>query len=106
MMMVGLGGIHIEVLKDVAWELLPVSKPVALAMLKRLRGYALLEGVRGQPLRDLDALAELMERLSVFVGHCGDLISEVDLNPVFVHERGKGAQIIDAMILGSDRASR
>ena len=105
MMMVGLGGIHIEVLKDVAWELLPVSKTVALAMLKRLRGYALLEGVRGQPARDVEALTELMEKLSVVVGHCGDLISEVDLNPVFVHEQGKGVQIIDAMILGTDRVS-
>ena len=106
MLMVGLGGIHIEVLKDVAWELLPVSQPVALAMLKRLRGYALLEGVRGQAARDVDALATLMEKLSEFVGDCGDLIAEVDLNPVFVYEQGKGVQIIDAMILGADREPR
>ncbi len=105
MMMAGLGGIHIEVLKDVAWELLPVRKATALAMLQRLRGYPLLEGVRGQPRRDIEALAVLMEQVSLVVEHCGDLIAQVDLNPVFVQEAGGGVQIIDAMILGRDRIS-
>ena len=104
MMMVGLGGIHIEVLKDVAWELLPVRKPTALAMLQRLRGYPLLEGVRGQAARDIDALATLMEQLSVVVEHHGDLINQVDLNPVFVRAVGQGVEIVDAMIIGRDRA--
>lgn len=105
MMMAGLGGIHIEVLKDVAWELLPVRRSTALAMLQRLRGYPLLEGVRGQSRRDIEALTALMEQLSLVVGHCGDVIAQVDLNPVFVQEAGGGAQIIDAMILGRDRIS-
>lgn len=102
MMMAGLGGIHIEVLKDVAWELLPVRKTTARAMLQRLRGYPLLEGIRGQPRRDIEALAELMEQLSLVIEHCGDLISQIDLNPVFVQESGGGVQIIDAMIIGRD----
>ena len=103
MMMVGLGGIHIEVLKDVAWELLPVRKATALDMLKRLRGYALLEGVRGQARRDIDALAELMEKLSRLVEHSGDLIAEIDLNPVFLQADGEGLDIVDAMMVGRDK---
>ena len=103
MMMVGLGGIHIEVLKDVAWELLPVRKSTALDMLKRLRGYALLEGVRGQLRRDIDALAALMEKLSRLVEQSGDLITEIDLNPVFLHAEGQGLDIVDAMMVGRDK---
>ena len=103
MMMVGLGGIHIEVLKDVAWELLPVRKTTALDMLKRLRGYALLEGVRGQPRRDIEALAELMEKLSRLVEQSGELIAEIDLNPVFLHAEGEGLDIVDAMMVGRDK---
>lgn len=103
MMMVGLGGIHIEVLKDVAWELLPVRKATALQMLRRLRGYALLEGVRGQARRDIDALAALMEKLSRLVDQSGDLITEIDLNPVFLHADGEGLDIVDAMMVGRDK---
>lgn len=106
MLMAGLGGIHIEVLKDVAWELLPVRKSTALAMLQRLRGWPLLEGVRGQAPRDIEALTTLMEQLSVLVEHHGELIEQADLNPVFVHEQGKGLAIVDAMLIGRDRAAR
>lgn len=103
MMMVGLGGIHIEVLKDVAWELLPVRKATALEMLKRLRAYALLEGVRGQARRDIDALAVLMENISRLVEQSGDLIAEIDLNPVVLHAEGQGLDIVDAMLVGREK---
>ncbi len=102
LLMVGLGGIHIEVLKDVVLELLPVRRATALDMLDRLRGAALLGGVRGEAPRDIEALAELMERLSLMVEHLGDRIVEVDLNPVFVYEKGRGVAIVDAMIVGAD----
>jgi len=100
MMMVGLGGVHIEVLNDVVFELLPVRHNTALAMLKRLRGAALLDGVRGEPARDIEALATLMTKLSLLIERSGELIAEVDLNPVFVH--AKGLDIVDAMIVGTD----
>lgn len=101
MMMVGLGGIHIEVLKDVVFELLPVRKAKAREMLQRLRSHALLEGVRGEPARDIDALAQLMETLSRFVEATGEAVVELDLNPVFVHEAGQGLTIVDAVLSGA-----
>lgn len=102
LLMVGLGGIHIEVLNDVAVDLLPVNRATALRMLKRLRGAAILDGVRGKPPRDLDALAELMERVSAMVACLGDRVAEVDLNPIVVYEKGRGLAIVDAMIVGTD----
>jgi acyl-CoA synthetase (NDP forming) len=102
LLVVSLGGIHIEVLNDAAIDLLPVNRATALCMLKRLRGAAILDGVRGKAPRDLDALAELMERVSAMVVCLGDRITEVDLNPIIVHEKGRGLAIVDAMIVGTD----
>ncbi|MBI4192500.1 MAG: acetate--CoA ligase family protein [Betaproteobacteria bacterium] len=102
LMMVGLGGIHIEVLNDVVYELLPVRHPTALAMLQRLRSRPLLMGVRGEAARDVEALAELMERLSLLVERGGDRINEIDLNPVYVYEAGRGVAVVDAFIVGSN----
>ena len=102
LMMVGLGGIFIEVLKDVAIEPLPVRRDTALAMLRRLRAWPILEGTRGKPAADIGAVAALMERLSLLVEGAGDACREIDLNPVFVYDAGEGATIVDAMIVGRD----
>lgn len=99
MLMVGLGGIHVEVLKDVALGPVPLSKSGALALIDRLKGRALLDSVRGAPAADVDALAELMVRLSQFAADHADAIAEIDLNPVFVHPAGQGVTIADALII-------
>jgi len=99
MIMVGLGGIHVEVLKDVALAPVPLTKPAALALIDQLRGRALLDAQRGAPAADIDALAELMVRLSRFAADHAEAIAEIDLNPVFVHPEGQGVTVADALII-------
>ena len=99
MLMVGLGGIHVEVLKDVAFAPVPLDAEEALALVGGLKGAALLDGVRGAKPADKRALAELMVALSRFAADHADQIAEIDLNPVIVHEAGEGLSVVDALIV-------
>ena len=99
MLMVGLGGIHVEILRDVAFAPVPLGTEEALALLAELKGAALLDGVRGGKPADKAALAHLMVALSRFASDHADKIAEVDLNPVIVHEAGAGLTIVDALIV-------
>ena len=103
MLMVGFGGIYVEVTRDVALSPLPVGPEEARAMVSSLRGAALLGGVRGEAPADVDALVEAMVALSRFAVACGDRLAEVDLNPVLVHAQGKGVSIVDALIVKTER---
>src|SRR5262249_36675060 len=96
MVMVGLGGLHVEVLKDTALRLAPLGAADARAMLAELRGAAVLQGARGRPAADVDAIAELLVRLSDFaVAH--PEVQEMDLNPISVYSRG--VAVLDARVL-------
>jgi acetyltransferase len=98
-LMVGLGGIFVEVLKDVAIRLLPVDGREARAMLKELRGYKVLEGVRGQAPRDIDALVQAMVGLSdIFAAHRGHL-SDMEINPIMVRAQGGGVAAVDVRVV-------
>jgi acyl-CoA synthetase (NDP forming) len=99
MLMVGLGGIHVEVLRDVVFSPVPIGPDEALALLGELRGAAVLGGVRGAPPADREALAELVSALSRFAADHADLIEEIDLNPVIVHPEGQGLTVVDALIV-------
>jgi acyl-CoA synthetase (NDP forming) len=99
MLMVGLGGIHVEVLRDVAFAPVPLGIEDALALLGQLKGAALLDGVRGEPAADRTALVELMVALSCFAADHAEAIEEIDLNPVIVHAAGEGLTIVDALIV-------
>ena len=99
MLMVGLGGIHVEVLKDVAFAPVPLDRDDALALIGELKGAALLGGVRCAPPADKEALAELMVALSRFAADHAGQIAEIDLNPVIVHEAGQGLSVVDALIV-------
>ena len=99
MLMIGLGGIHVEVLRDVAFAPVPIERDEALALIGELRGAALLDGVREAPPADRAALAELMGALSRFAADHADLIEEIDLNPVIVHAQGQGLTVVDALIV-------
>jgi acetyltransferase len=98
-LMVGLGGIFVEVLKDVAIRLLPVDEHEAREMLKELRGYKVLEGVRGQGPRDVDALVKAMVGLSeIFIAH-RDHLSDLEINPIMVRGQGQGAVAVDVRLV-------
>jgi len=98
-LMVGLGGIFVEVLKDVSIRLLPIDEREAHEMLKDLRGYKVLEGVRGQKPRDVNALVKAMVGLSdIFAAHRNHL-SDMEINPIMVREQGKGAAAVDVRLV-------
>ena len=96
MVMVGLGGVFVEVLKDTAVRIAPVDKREARAMLAELRGAALLDGVRGSAAVDRDAIAELLVRISEFAARRAE-IREMDLNPIAAY--ASGLSVLDARIL-------
>jgi acyl-CoA synthetase (NDP forming) len=98
-LMVGLGGIFVEVLKDVSIRLLPVDEREAREMLKELRGYKVLEGVRGQGPRDVDALVKAMVGLSdIFAAHRHHL-SDTEINPIMVRAQGRGVAAVDVRLV-------
>jgi acetate---CoA ligase (ADP-forming) len=99
MLMVGLGGIHVEVLRDITFAPVPIELDQALALLGELKGAALLDGVRGAPPADRAALAQLIVTLSRFASDHADLIEEIDLNPVIVHPERQGLTVVDALIV-------
>jgi len=99
MLTFGLGGIHVEILRDVARRLLPLDARDAASMVREIRGFALLNGARGRPVADLAALEALLLKVSDFVVRHADRIEEMDLNPVWVGTVGEGAFPLDAVII-------
>ncbi|HYS74394.1 MAG TPA: acetate--CoA ligase family protein [Thermoplasmata archaeon] len=98
----GLGGIYVEYLKDVAFGLPPLTDRDARRMIESIRTYPLLEGVRGEPPSDVDALVDAVLRLSQLVLDF-ESIQEIDLNPVVALRKGDGYRAVDArIVLGSD----
>jgi acyl-CoA synthetase (NDP forming) len=93
--MFGLGGVYVEVLRDVAFRVQPVSTVDALEMIRSLRGYRILEGVRGESGVDLDRLAEVIERVSQLVGDHPE-IREMDINPFLAFPEGQASMAVDA----------
>ncbi|MGW7044919.1 acetate--CoA ligase family protein [Streptomyces avermitilis] len=94
---VGLGGVLVEVLRDVAVRVPPFGEDQARAMLGELRGRALLDGVRGGPPVDVDALVEVVIRVQRMALELGDDLAELDINPLMVLPRGQGAVALDAL---------
>ncbi len=100
-LMAGLGGIFVEVLKDVSFRLIPFNEADAREMLHELKAYKILEGIRGEAPRDVDELVQVMLAVSKMIEENPE-ITELDCNPTFVYEKGKGALVVDARILISD----
>ena len=101
-LMFGLGGIYTETFRDVSFRLAPIRENVAKEMIHEIRSIKLLEGVRGEPPSDLAAVADCLLRLSQFVTDHPN-ISELDINPLLVYPRGKGAMVADARIILSQK---
>jgi len=106
LLMVGLGGVLVEALGDIALAPVPLDRVAARALLARLKGAAVLGPYRGAPPSDAEALVELMVRLSHFAADHADAIAEIDLNPVIVHTAGKGVTIVDALIVKQSRSAQ
>ena len=97
--MFGLGGIFVEVLKDVTFRVTPVSSYQANKMIEEIRGAPVLAGVRGEKPRDKVALADTICRYSYMIEDLADEVSESDANPILVYEEGKGIKVVDARII-------
>jgi acetate---CoA ligase (ADP-forming) len=97
--MFGLGGIFVEVLKDVTFRVTPVSENQARLMLDEIRSAPILQGVRGEKPRDNEALAKTIVQYSTMILDLADEISESDANPVLVYEEGKGVKVVDARMI-------
>jgi len=94
--MFGLGGIFVEVLKDVSFRVAPLAAEDIDEMIKEIKGYKILTGIRGEKPKDIDAIKDILARLSEIVIDNPE-IKEIDLNPVIVHE--KGASIVDSRVI-------
>ncbi len=98
MLMFGLGGIFVEVMKDVTFGLAPLAEEDCHDMLERTRSYRLLTGMRGERGVDIGAIVQNMQRLSQLVLDFPE-ISEIDINPLKAGYEGDGAVVIDARII-------
>lgn len=98
---VGFGGVWVETLRDTSVGVPPLSANDARTMVSQLRGYPILEGTgaRGAASADLDALLDIMLRFSRLCLDLADVVSEIDINPLVVFERGAGARVIDCLIV-------
>ncbi len=93
----GLGGIHVEILKDVCFRVTPITDRDAAEMVRAIKGFRLLEGYRGHPPADIAAIEDLLLRVARLVEEVPE-IAELDLNPVIALPPGRGCQIVDARI--------
>ncbi|MBN8903888.1 MAG: acetate--CoA ligase family protein, partial [Rhodospirillales bacterium] len=102
--LVGLGGIHAEVFRDVAVRPAPVSTAEAEAMLRGLKCFPLLDGARGLPKADLAAAAQAVAALSRFAAAHAGAVASIDINPLLVRRAGEGAVALDALIVPAGNA--
>jgi len=101
--MFGLGGVFVEVLKDVSFRLAPFGRDDALAMIREIKGYALLQGARGAPACDIDALADALAALSRFAHARRADFRSVEINPLLALPEGQGVVALDAVVIREDR---
>jgi acyl-CoA synthetase (NDP forming) len=97
--MVGMGGIYAEVLRDVSVQVAPVSEKQALEMIRSLRLFSLLDGARGKAPLDQLAAARLVSQLSEFACRHSGQVAEIDLNPILVRAKGEGVAVLDALMI-------
>jgi acyl-CoA synthetase (NDP forming) len=96
--MFGLGGIYVEVMRDIAFRAFPLGYRETLKMIGQIRSYPLLLGVRGEKRKDIDTVADTIIRVGTILKSCED-ISDIEINPLIVYEQGKGVKAVDVRIL-------
>jgi acetyl coenzyme A synthetase (ADP forming)-like protein len=98
LLMFGLGGIYVEALRDVTFRIAPIRELGVHRMIRQIRGFKILEGFRGEPPSDIEAIAECLARLSQLATQLEEIV-ELDINPLVVFEKGRGARVVDARIV-------
>ncbi len=98
LVIVGMGGVHAEIFRDVVRRYAPVGLSEAREMILSLKGARILEGHRGEAARDIDALAQAISRLSWLIADHEDAVSEIEVNPMMVSTAGRGVTAVDAVI--------
>ncbi|MGA9178094.1 MAG: acetate--CoA ligase family protein, partial [Desulfobacterales bacterium] len=98
LLMFGLGGIYVEAFEDVVFRLAPIGRNEARRMIHEIKGFKLFEGFRGRPKADLEVIEKALVSLSDMVMNHPE-ISEMDINPLMIHEQGKGATVADCRII-------
>jgi acetyltransferase len=93
----GMGGIYTELFKDVSVRMVPVSEKLAMKMINEIQGSAILNGYRGKPPCDLQAIADCIARISKLLNDHSEIVN-LDINPLIAYEKGKGCVIVDAKI--------
>ncbi len=96
--MFGLGGIYVEVMKDVTFRAAPISRAEAMEMLKEIRAYPLLMGVRGEDPKDVLSVVDAIIRLATVIRRC-ESISDIEVNPLIAYEQGMGSKAVDVRVL-------
>ena len=88
-----------EVLKDISLRVAPLSALDAEQMIKEIKGYQILQGVRGRKPSDVAAIVDVLLRISRLALDCQDIISEIDINPLIVFDEGRGLKAADALVV-------
>ncbi len=100
-LMFGLGGVHVELLRDVSLRVLPIGRDEARAMVMELRAAAIFHGVRGQPAVDVESIAEVLCALAEFAMRAGDSLVSAEINPLIARPAAEGGAIaVDALVIG------
>ena len=96
--MCGLGGIYVEVMKDISFRAIPINRGTALSMLEEIRSYPLLLGARGEEKKDIEAVIDIIIKISSIIKKC-ERITDIEINPVVVYDIKNGLKALDARIL-------
>lgn len=99
MVMFGLGGIFVEIMRDFSLRRAPLRKQDAWEMIRQIKGYRILEGARGEKPCDLEAVADVLMAVSQLAVDLKDLVSEIDINPLLVYPQGGGAKVVDCLFI-------
>lgn len=99
--MFGMGGIYVEVLKDVSFRAVPLDRAEVLEMMREIRAYPLLLGVRGEERKDIESVVDAVIRLATIIRRCPG-ISDIEVNPLVAYEQGLGSKAVDVRVLLTD----
>ena len=97
--MFGLGGVFTEILDDISLRVAPITRNDAEEMVREVKGHKILEAFRGKPEADIEGIIDTLLRVSKLSMDLGDIISEIDINPLVVFDKGRGVKAVDALVV-------